>query len=176
MIEREVKARVDCSELAQIREEIRQRCIEKGVVIQTDYYYNHPCRDFSRTDEAVRVRIEGGDEKKITLTYKGPRKNSLTKIREEINVELMPGQKENLLLFLEKNGFREAGVVKKRRERFECNGLEYSLDTVKGLGCFIEIESLDENLSPLEELERTGLSNRIVERTYLEMVLEKFRG
>jgi len=43
--------------------------------IEIDYYYNHPCRDFSKTDEAVRIRWRKCNSREfLALTYKGPKR------------------------------------------------------------------------------------------------------
>ncbi|MEM4524643.1 MAG: class IV adenylate cyclase, partial [Archaeoglobaceae archaeon] len=47
-----------------------------------DLYFSHPCRDFAETDEALRIRVE----KKIKMTYKGPKVDEETKTREEVNL------------------------------------------------------------------------------------------
>jgi len=54
-------------------------------VEQTDIYYNSPCRDFGKTDEALRLRNEGGQ---IFLTYKGKKLDAMSKTRKEVEVEV----------------------------------------------------------------------------------------
>jgi adenylate cyclase class 2 len=53
--------------------------------LQCDEYFNHPCRDFGQTDEAFRIRSCNGQTK---LTYKGPRLDTVTKTREELELEI----------------------------------------------------------------------------------------
>ncbi|HEU5115398.1 MAG TPA: class IV adenylate cyclase, partial [Isosphaeraceae bacterium] len=48
-----------------------------------DLYLAHPSRDFARTDEALRLR-RVGDQNRVT--YKGPKLGGPTKTREEIEV------------------------------------------------------------------------------------------
>ncbi len=55
---------------------------------QVDRYLAHPGRDFSRTDEALRLRRSGEHH---YITYKGPKLDATTKTRREIEVELPAG-------------------------------------------------------------------------------------
>ena len=75
---------------------------------QVDTYYNHPERDFAKTDEALRIRKE---KKRNALTYKGPKVDNLSKTREEIQFSIEDPEAAGTML--ERLGFSEAGVVKK---------------------------------------------------------------
>ncbi|UCF07441.1 MAG: class IV adenylate cyclase [Thermoplasmata archaeon] len=109
---------------------------------QNDTYYNHPQRDFAKTDEALRIRRERG---RNSLTYKGPKVDEQSKTREEILFSIEnPDAAGNLLVKL---GFTEAGRVKKQRKKFELGDLKISLDRVEGLGDFVEIEALNAAIS-----------------------------
>ena len=66
---------------------------------QADAYYDHPCRAFQETDEALRLRrrlpysqklAEDVDESRplYELTYKGPKIDPLSKTRIELSVGL----------------------------------------------------------------------------------------
>ena len=48
---------------------------------QIDRYFAHPIRNFAQTDEALRLR-QVGDE--VEVTWKGPRVDTSTKVRQEI--------------------------------------------------------------------------------------------
>jgi len=54
-------------------------------VDQVDRYFNHPCRDFAQTDEALRLRHHGDG---VAITWKGPRIDAATKTRREIELPL----------------------------------------------------------------------------------------
>ena len=58
------------------------------MVEQVDRYFNHPARDFGVTDEAFRIRSVGDAN---CVTYKGPRIDSVTKTRREIEVSFAEG-------------------------------------------------------------------------------------
>lgn len=138
-----------------------------------DFYFAHPGRDFSKTDEALRLRkLEGGSE----LTYKGPRMTAENlKAREEITLRT-----DNPLAvqrIVERLGFREAYVVKKSRTCFLLDKIRVELDTIAGLGEFVELELMTEAPERSEELlevARTELGlEKPEKRTYLEMLIEK---
>ncbi|TDA28400.1 MAG: class IV adenylate cyclase [Archaeoglobi archaeon] len=137
---------------------------------ELDLYFNHPCRDFAKTDEALRLRVE----KKIKMTYKGPKIDKDTKSREEVN--LVVDSFENALELLEKLGFRKFGTVRKRRRIYEMNGALICVDFVEGLGNFLEIEvkELDEKEKIFEIAAFLGYSREeSIRLSYLEMLLNR---
>ncbi|MEM3139014.1 MAG: class IV adenylate cyclase [Archaeoglobaceae archaeon] len=135
-----------------------------------DIYLNHPCRDFAETDEALRIRVE----KKIKLTYKGPKVDSETKSREEVNLEV--NSFDDALKLFELLGFKKFRTVRKRRKIFKFEKAIICIDSVEGLGDFIEIE-VEDGLEKKEEIfkiaETLGYSRaESIRLSYLEM-LEK---
>ena len=141
--------------------------------VQRDTYYRHPNRDFARTDEALRIREEEG---RSFITYKGPKRDADTKAREELEVPLVdPRDLGALLLRL---GFEPVAVVEKRRRGYLVGTLEVTVDEVKGLGFFLEVEA--KNCDDLEEgkvrvlglMDALGL-DRMERRSYLELLLER---
>ncbi|RLE83962.1 MAG: class IV adenylate cyclase, partial [Thermoprotei archaeon] len=84
LYEYEIKIKVE--NLEKIRKKLQEMNANfLGVIEELDIYFQHPCRDFRRTDEALRVRIYND---KLELTYKGPKISDEIKAREEINIEL----------------------------------------------------------------------------------------
>jgi adenylate cyclase class 2 len=110
-----------------------------GTVTQVDTYYDAPHRDFAETDEALRIRREEcGDESTTRITYKGPLVEAASKTRQEIETGVAdPDRFDDMLAAL---GFSPAAVVEKERERYALDGYTVTLDTVAGLGEFVEIE------------------------------------
>ncbi len=167
----EAKYRIVCSveQIKQLLESIGASYIE--VLQEHDIYLQHPCRDFSRTDEALRIRrmIGAGGEKWI-LTYKGPRKMSgEIKSREEIEIELTDPAKT--LRILNRLGFREIASISKKRYKYRYNDCDILLDHVKGLGVFLEIECRrKDEINKVKEL--IGNCIEPVYKTYLELCLE----
>ncbi len=146
-----------------------------------DQYFNAPDRDFARTDEALRIRRIGSAN---FVTYKGPKRDTQTKTRTEIEVPLAEGAAtaEAFAKLLTHLGYRPVAVVQKQRRIYHLErgtfSLEVSLDQVQGLGHFVEIEIL----APKERLEdarrvvqelATALGLTTSERrSYLELLLE----
>jgi adenylate cyclase class 2 len=141
--------------------------------IQRDTYYRHPGRDFAETDEALRIREEEG---RSFITYKGPKLDAETKSREELEVPLVDPRDLGMLLL--RLGFEPVAVVEKRRRGYLLGTLEVTVDEVKGLGHFLEVEARD--CEDLEEgkarvlalLDTLGLDQR-ERRSYLELLLER---
>ena len=110
---------------------------------EADHYLNAPDRDFARTDEALRLRRIGADN---YLTYKGPRKDSTSKTRPEIEIPCPPGDAaaEAFLKLFGHLGYRPTAVVRKRRRIYEWTREGFTvhacLDDVDGVGRFIELE------------------------------------
>jgi adenylate cyclase class 2 len=145
---------------------------------ETDVYFNSPVRDFARTDEALRVRVYGDGT--VVVTYKGPRIGGAGKTREEISVTT--NDLDSTLEILRRLGFREVARIVKRRDVYNYENFTIYLDTVEGLGNFVEVETMvnDRELidKATEEVlrlgDRLGLSRDWIERrTYLELMLEK---
>lgn len=174
MLEIEAKAAIEN------KEEIKQRILEAGgkyirVETQSDIYFAHPSRDFTKTDEALRIR-EAGNE--YTLTYKGPKLDKLTKTREEIEIKLDdPVPMAGVLKML---GFMEVAPVVKTRSHYTLGDYQVALDEVEGLGHFIEIEKHADSYKPeelVELLKSLGVEeSKIERRSYLELLFEKQGG
>jgi adenylate cyclase class 2 len=114
-----------------------------GTVEQSDVYYDAPDRDFAETDEALRLREERGDGVTTRLTYKGPLLEAESKTRAEAETEVDdPEAAEDILSGL---GYRPAAEVHKERTRFEHRGYTVTLDSVDGLGEFVEVETETED-------------------------------
>jgi adenylate cyclase class 2 len=184
MLEVEIKFRVD--DHAAVFERLRS---ENAKLIEerddADSYFNAPHRDFAKTDEAVRVRQIGT---RNFVTYKGPRIDSTTKTRTEIEVPLAGGPEaaadfKKLLAAL---GFRPVAVVRKHRRIFELShagfDVEVSLDDVANVGRYAEVEiQADENQlesarAALQDLAaKLGLTDS-ERRSYLELLLANTRS
>ena len=175
---------VEVKAYAEDLKEVEARIREMGAELtwegeQVDTYYNHPERDFAKTDEALRIRNEKSDS---FLTYKGPKVDELSKTREEIQFSIENAEAAGKVLV--KLGFSTAGIVKKYRKKFKLQDLKISLDRVDGLGDFVEVEALDTNRSEHEVsktrdriiaiMDELGLEKR--ERTsYLELLYTELK-
>lgn len=151
-------------------------------VVEQDIYFQHPCRDFASTDEALRLREAGG---KAFLTYKGRKTDSVTKTRQEIDLPLdLAATPISLWVrLLAELGFRQVAPVVKTRCRgfvvWEGKRIQVCVDDVAELGCFLELElpAEEENLAEAREvvlsLGRHLGFDRSERRSYLELLLEK---
>ena len=169
MLEIEVKAYAD--DLRKVESKLRDigaQFIEE--IQQIDTYYNHPCRNFAETDEALRIRRSGT---KYYLTYKGKKVDPESKTRKEIEVEIEDAHKTaELLVSL---GFNPVADVKKVRKVYKLDTFTVCLDNVVNVGTFVEVETCGEHV---EELRNSALSilnalnlKDYERKSYLELLL-----
>lgn len=179
----EVEQKHHVPDVAVLLKVLAERGAEVGPPVeQADQYFAHPCRDFAKTDEALRIRTVGD---KSFVTYKGPKIDTTTKTRRELELPLHPDDAHGSRFaeLLQSLGFTPVAVVRKRRRSFELDiagrEIDGALDDVDNVGTFVELELLADQ-SGLDEAKRIvsklatelnlGPSER---RSYLEMKLEK---
>ena len=109
------------------------------------------------------------------MFYKGPKLDKVTKTGKETASPVT--NVESFQLILCRLGFKEAGRVEKERRLYSYEGEEVSLDQVKGLGSFVEIEEMSDNLEEgraevLHVMKELGLE-KSERRSYLELIIEK---
>lgn len=143
----------------------------KEETIEEDHYYQHPCKDYQQTDEALRIRIS---ETRGFLTYKGPKLDKDTKSRTELEIAI--DDPESYKRLLEHLGFKEAGQVLKTRKTYIFQNCSIMLDSVKALGTFIEIECFGDfevcKKSIFEVAKILKLEN-FERRSYFELIKDK---
>jgi adenylate cyclase class 2 len=153
---------------------------------ETDYYYNSPVRDFRQTDEALRIRKikvnEIQNDKKLEITWKGPKLDSKLKTREELTITIKDTSISVLKHFLCVLGFLDILEVRKRRESFKKEDTTVSLDRVDKLGLFMEVEILS-TASKVKNASTKlvkllcdlipDYEERNIRRSYLELLIEK---
>lgn len=178
----EIKFRVE--DHAAVAAQLARRGVLAGLpLVQDDAYLTHPCRDFARTDEALRLRSEGQSH---YITYKGPKLGGPTKTREELEVAIGEGPeiRAQVGLLFERLGFRQLLEVRKSRLPF---GLTYrgrpmvvTLDRVGDLGAFAEVEALATSQADLAAAQEAVMSlagelglKEVEPRSYLRMSLER---
>ena len=180
MIEVEIKVKIDNPD--SIRSKLEKLgCIHFDNQVQSDTYYNATDnvggRDFARTDEALRIRRISDIS---FITYKGPKIHKLSKSRKEIEIEIKdPTGAAEMLTAL---GFSQVMTVIKSRDIYRLDQYDISLDNVKGLGDFLEIETtaelesevpskVDSIFGLLEELDIK--QEDTITTSYLELLLLK---
>jgi adenylate cyclase, class 2 len=141
-----------------------------GKTKETDYYYNHPSRDFAKTGEAFRVRVADDGAR---ITYKGPKLGGRTKTRVERETGI--DDAETVKKILEALGFIPVGVVSKKREYYQYEGATVTIDNVETLGHFIEIEMTGDSRDTIEPRVLAIAEKLHVDifeqRSYLAMIL-----
>ena len=171
MYEIEVKARISNKDsVISTIEDLKGQYLKTEK--QIDIYFNHPCVDFAKTGESVRLRTI---KDIIILTYKGPKLESTVKTRKEIEVSMPRTEIDKMLDFLYSNGYKKVAEIKKDREYYKIKDFTISIDYVEGLGSFIEIEKISDDieksqteiLSLLAHFDIIGIEKR----TYLGMIL-----
>jgi len=159
-----------------------------GQVAESDSFFQHPCRNFEQTDEALRLRkrefSDGTSEH--SLTYKGPKIDTSTKTRQEIEMPIT--ELEQWECLLDALGFSKFASVQKFRRRLKLTvnhrHIGIVLDTLPALPesgrHFLEVETLAtaEDLDECRALildiaEQLGLSEPIRD-SYLKLVRLSF--
>jgi len=148
----------------------------------TDHYFSAPDRDFAQTDEALRIRRIGVVN---YLTYKGPKIDTATKARVEVELPLADGQDNaaTAVRFLSGLGYRPVAVVAKTRlvYQFTRDGiaLEACFDDVGAVGKYVELEAMTEQEGyeaaravVLRTATELGLTEQ-EKRSYLRLLLDQ---
>ena len=172
MIEVEVKARINSFK------EMEERLENLGAAktkteFQEDIYFASPIVDFAETDEALRVRTTNNG---IFITYKGPKLNDKAKTRKEVEMSIESAKKAKDI-FTE-IGFRPVRTVRKDRKYYQYENFEISLDDVKGLPPYMEIEIAledgeDYSLAQdriFELFERLNITDGFERTSYMELL------
>ncbi|MFX1542372.1 MAG: class IV adenylate cyclase [Promethearchaeota archaeon] len=157
---------------------------------QVDAYFDHPCRSFPETDEAIRIRSRqphsddsqamSDDRPLKEMTYKGPKVDPLSKTRVELSVGLDDSREAGLILA--QLGFKAIAEVTKIRSFYAIRDITISIDDVVDIGIFLELERVVEHEDQIpsaredifEVVRELGLRpEESVRDSYLEMYLGK---
>lgn len=140
----EIEAKLRVEDLAPV-----DACLRKcgarfqGEHIQRDDYFEDAQGTLAGSDRCLRIRRETckGQETQF-VTYKGPKQRGAYKRRQELEFEV--SDPETVELLLAALGYQPALVVEKTRQVWELNACQVGLDSLSGLGQFVEIEGPDE--------------------------------
>ena len=178
MIEVEVKAKIENFE--DMEKKLENIGASKSKMeFQEDIYFNSPIADFKKTDEALRIRTTVEKNIKNTfITYKGPKIDSESKTREEIEMHIEDSAK--CMRIFENIGFEKVRSVAKNRQYYTYENFEISLDDIEGLDPYMEIEiTLDDGEDYTEAqkqifnlFSKLGITDNFERTSYLEL-LEK---
>ena len=176
MIEVEVKAKIDSFEEMEKKLE-KIGAIKTKKEFQEDIYFNSPVVDFAQTDEALRIRTtKENDNTNIFITYKGPKIDSQSKTRKEIEMGIDDSKK--CADIFEEIGFEKVRTVRKNRQYYEYENFEISLDDVEELDPYMEIETGlkdGEDYSEAQDeifklFEKLGITDGFERTSYLELL------
>lgn len=143
---------------------------------EIDVYFDTSGRDLYKKGYFIRVRNNKSIDFKYKLPdikhdecfkdYSFPRpltKSSLLKINQICKVLGLQGMKTlDLERFKADNHFVNSMIIDKIREKYKDKKFEYCLDNIKGLGVFLEIESLIANEKEAEKL-KEEMKDRVKE-------------
>ena len=141
---------------------------------QTDEYFNHPCRDFAKTDEALTVAK--GQQRARSRT-KALSSTSTPRPERRSSWTSMTWTRWHRSSF----GWDSARWRRspRRRKEYLLDGVTVSLDSIDGLGDFVELEVQgDDAEQGRKMIERTRDGLGLVgseRRSYLEMITDEER-
>jgi adenylate cyclase class 2 len=139
----EVEIKIEIENIDKIRNEVSNFGKLVKSIKQVDEYYV-PChRDFfaQKPFQTEWLRIRTNPDKTIFEYDKSINKNESgeQECAEEYETEISnPEELRKILNFL---NFEKVIIIEKQREYWECGNLEISLDNIKDLGFFIEVEA-----------------------------------
>jgi len=169
----EIEAKLKVASLEEAEEQLKQLGGEfTGEVLQQDVYYDDSAGSFRQGDMCLRLRRESSEGKdRAILTYKGAKQGGKYKSRVEVEVEVSnAAAADELLAGL---GYKKWTRLKKRRKIWRISGCEVLLDTVEGLGEYVEIEGGSSSDIGLVQ-EKLGLGGiEHTEQSYASMAAEK---
>lgn len=145
---------------------------------EEDTYLAHPCRDFAKTDEALRIRTRKCRNERLTyaVTYKGPREvgGDGFKRREEVELKLDESGVKSFERLMISLGFTRVISFSKLREIYEGRHATAFIDYLYNVGYFLELElhpGADRGVLS-EMLEALRPISQVVGETYLEICLK----
>ena len=143
-LEREVKIRFASAEEARAAVAGIGASPLRARRLQDDHLLDTPDGRLRDQRCTLRVRLERGPERDrpagATVTFKGPPRPDVMKVREELETGVEDGAL--LLRVLERAGFRVWFRYQKRREEFTCDGAVVAIDETP-CGVFVEIEGAE---------------------------------
>lgn len=183
-IEIEIKVMVEKAEFDRVKNKLPAFGSFRIAVNQIDEYYNPPHKDFFavKPQPVEWLRIRTNDEKNIfeyTRNFDDEKKGQF--YANEYETEVLNVQElQDILALL---GFKKVIEIDKKREYWDCGDFEVSLDEVKDLGFFIEVEAnrlFEDAIKTRKEcinfLEKIGVGNfeeKRVKIGYPMLLLEK---
>jgi len=169
----EIEAKVRIASPEAFRRRMAERRAAAGrTVVEVNRLFDDADGTLRRSGSALRLREErptdGAAVQRVTLAYKGPRREGPLKRRLE--VETTVGSAEAILAILEAVGLSETFRYEKRRTMWHVGECEVALDELPHLGWFVEVEGPTEE-AVLAHLADLG-GEPLIRRTYIELLAE----
>ncbi|MCI5944444.1 MAG: class IV adenylate cyclase [Eubacterium sp.] len=132
------------------------------LIKESDIYFTSETHDFMQADEALRIRrcdnLSTG-ESSCVLTFKGPKLDSVSMTRRELETGIADGNTGcEILCAL---GYKKLAPVTKLRQYYHLEGMTACVDTVEKLGTFLELEILTPGDSSHPEADRENALKKI---------------
>ena len=182
-LEIEAKFNVDKELFLDAKQKIKEKAVFLKTSKQVDEYYTPAHRNFLDLEypiEWLSIRERSG---KNILNYKhlNVQGDNIVTHTDEFEVDV--GNQENLKKVFSFLDFKKLVVVEKEREIFIYDEFEVVFDTVKDLGCFVEIEAL-KNFDSVEKTRKKifelakslGIDKSRFERCGYPLLLIKKKG
>lgn len=169
----EIEAKIKVDDLAATRAKLQSLGAKLvGDFFETNVIFDTEDRSLLAVDKGLRVRAARNvatDEESVTITFKGPRKHSAMKSRQE--TELQVSGFQPAVELLGQLNFHQVLLFEKRRQSWELGGCKVELDELPHLGCFVEIEGQSEKAIQRVQ-EQLGLGHRpIVKTAYVGLMM-----
>jgi adenylate cyclase class 2 len=156
----EIEIKALCKDKEKVKAHLKKIGAQmKGQKHQIDEYYNHPSRDTRTTKEYIRLRYKPQENKGIFAYHLNIRDGVTKEFEVEVN------NLETFKDILKNLNFKLLGVIDKERESYTFEKFSITIDAVKNIGTFVEIETEGEENEADEKqnacvalLEKIGLT------------------
>jgi adenylate cyclase class 2 len=169
----EIEAKIKVEDLAPTRAKLQSAGAKfVGDVLEINVIFDTEDRSLLADDKGLRVRTAKDaktGEEICTVTYKGPRRHSALKSREE--TEMKVESFTAAIHLLEQLRFTQVLSFEKKRQSWELGGCKVELDELPHLGCFVEIEGPSEKA--IQKVQETLTLSRhpIVKTAYVGLMM-----
>jgi adenylate cyclase class 2 len=166
----ELEAKIRVPSHAPIRENLRSAgATPEGITHEINRFFDTPTRSLQAAGKGLRLRSnQRSDATSHVVTFKGPKQASKFKQREEI--EFTVDDPSAAQAVLEHLGYAPLLTFEKRRESWTWRSCKIELDTLDGIGAFVEVEA-PTDADVTAGLKIMGLDNAPQEpQSYAQMV------
>jgi adenylate cyclase class 2 len=166
----EIEAKIKLKDLRKLRTHLKSAgAVFDGCSFERNWLFDHPEQTLTKQDKLLRVR----QERKVSLTFKGPRRASDYKKRDELELEFPDASTASSLL--RAVGFEEWFYYEKIREVWRLDNSEIDVDELPELGLFVEVEGPSEQ--DIEAVrKKLKLPRDYINVSYVELLQESVKS